>query len=46
MKKVYANLHTWWGVVWFVWGAQSVIELPAGSTAALGLQAGDQIIIT
>jgi uncharacterized membrane protein (UPF0127 family) len=46
VKKVYANLHTWWGVVWFVWGAQSVIELPAGSTAGLGLQPGDQIIIT
>jgi uncharacterized membrane protein (UPF0127 family) len=45
VKKVYARLAPWWGVVWFVWGAQSVIELPAGSTAELGLQPGDQIRI-
>lgn len=45
VRKVYANLPAWWGVVWFVWGAQSVLELPAGSTSALGLQRGDQILI-
>jgi uncharacterized membrane protein (UPF0127 family) len=45
VKKVYVNLPAWWGVVWFVWGAQSVIELPAGSTAELGLQVGDRILI-
>lgn len=45
VKKVYSRLPPWYGVVWFVWGAQSVIELPAGSTSALGLQPGDQILI-
>jgi uncharacterized membrane protein (UPF0127 family) len=46
VKKVYSKLPPWWGVVWFTWGAQSVLELPAGSTAELGLQPGDQIRIT
>jgi uncharacterized membrane protein (UPF0127 family) len=46
VKKVYTNLPPWWGVVWFVWGAQSVIELPAGSTAGIDLQPGDQIAIS
>lgn len=45
VKKVYTRLPPWWGVVWFVWGAQSVLELPAGSTADMDLQAGDQIRI-
>lgn len=45
VKKVYSRLPPWWGVVWFVWGAQSVLELPAGSTAEMGLQPGDQIAI-
>jgi uncharacterized membrane protein (UPF0127 family) len=45
VKKVVENLPPWWGVVWFVWGARSAIELPAGSTAAFGLQRGDQILI-
>ena len=29
VKKVYRKLPAWWGVVWFVWGAESVLELPA-----------------
>jgi uncharacterized membrane protein (UPF0127 family) len=45
VKKVHANLPPWWGVVWFTWGATSVIELPAGSTAEVGLEPGDQILI-
>ena len=45
VKRVYQRLHAWWGVVWVVWGAHSVLELPAGSTAALGLQPGDEISI-
>jgi uncharacterized membrane protein (UPF0127 family) len=45
VRKVYRNLPAWWGVVWFVWGARSVLELPAGSTAAFDLQRGDEIHI-
>ena len=46
VSKVYRRLPRWWGVVWFVWGARSVLELPAGSTSAIDLQKGDQIIIS
>jgi uncharacterized membrane protein (UPF0127 family) len=46
VKKVYSKLPPWYGVVWFVWGAQSVLELPAGSTADFGLQPGDEIHIS
>ena len=45
VRKVYPKVHPWWGVVWFVWGAHSVLELPPGSTADLGLKRGDQIAI-
>jgi uncharacterized protein len=45
VKKVYRNLPPWWGVVWFEWGAHSVLELPPGSTAGIDLQRGDQIVI-
>jgi uncharacterized membrane protein (UPF0127 family) len=45
VKKVYPRLPAWWGVVWIEWGAHSVLELPAGSTASLGLLAGDEISI-
>jgi uncharacterized membrane protein (UPF0127 family) len=45
IRKVYPIVPAWWGVVWFVWGAQSVLELPPGSTADLGLKRGDQIKI-
>ena len=41
VKKVYVRLSPWWGIVWFVRGASSVLELPAG--AAQGLQVGDQL---
>jgi len=46
VRKVYRRLPAWWGVVWVVWGAHSVIELPPGSTAGIDLERGDQIIIT
>jgi uncharacterized protein len=46
VKKVYPRLPAWWGVVWIEWGADSVLELPAGSTAAIGLKPGDQVSIT
>jgi hypothetical protein len=42
---VYRKLPAWWGVVWFVWGAESVLELPPGSTADIDLQRGDQILL-
>jgi uncharacterized protein len=45
VKKVYPNLPAWYGVVWLVWGAQSVLELPAGSTAEIDLKQGDQILL-
>jgi uncharacterized membrane protein (UPF0127 family) len=45
VKKVYPRLPAWWGVVWIEWGAHSVLELPAGSTASLGLLSGDEISI-
>ena len=46
VRKVYRKLPAWYGVVWFVWGARSVLELPAGSTADIDLQRGDQIVIS
>jgi uncharacterized membrane protein (UPF0127 family) len=45
VRKVYRKLPAWWGVVWFEWGAHSVLELPPGSTADIDLQRGDQVII-
>ncbi len=45
VKKVYPKLPAWWGVVWVEWGAHSVLELPPGSTANIGLEPGDQISI-
>lgn len=45
VKKVYAKVPAWWGVVWFVWGAESVLELPPGSTADIDLRKGDQILL-
>jgi uncharacterized protein len=45
VKKVYPSLPPWSGVVWLVWGAHSVLELPAGSTAEIDLQPGDQILL-
>lgn len=45
VKKVFPNLPPWWGIVWLVWGAHSVLELPAGSTAELGLKQGDQVLL-
>jgi uncharacterized membrane protein (UPF0127 family) len=45
VKKVYSKVPAWWGVVWFVWGAESVLELPPGSTADIDLKKGDQILL-
>lgn len=46
VKKVFRTLPAWRGVVWVVWGAHSVLELPPGSTDGIDLQSGDQILIT
>jgi uncharacterized protein len=46
VKKVYRQLPAWWGVVWFEWGAHSVLELPPGSTTGIDLRPGDQILIS
>jgi uncharacterized protein len=46
VRKVYPKLPPWYGVVWFVWGARSVLELPPGSTADLDLKQGDEIHIS
>jgi len=46
VRKVYRRLPQWWGIVWFVWGAHSVLELPAGSTADIDLNRGDQVVIS
>jgi uncharacterized membrane protein (UPF0127 family) len=45
VKKVYRKLPAWWGVVWFVWGAESVLELPSSSTSDIDLRPGDQILL-
>jgi uncharacterized membrane protein (UPF0127 family) len=45
VRKVYRELPAWYGVVWWEIGARSVLELPPGSTAAIDLQKGDQIVI-
>jgi uncharacterized protein len=46
VKKVYRKLPPWWGVVWFEWGAHSVLELPPGSTTDIDLRRGDQVLIS
>lgn len=37
------GLRPWRGVVWWVRGAKSAIELPAGTIEATGLHAGDHV---
>ena len=44
VKKVYQRLGRW-RVVPLVWGAHSVLELPAGSLQALGLERGEQLTV-
>ncbi len=43
VKRVYRRVPPWYGVVWIVWGAQKVVELPAGSLEGLELPAGEQL---
>ncbi|MEX2546510.1 MAG: DUF192 domain-containing protein [Chloroflexota bacterium] len=37
------HLAPWRGVVWWVRGARSTVELPAGSLAAAGVRRGDYV---
>jgi len=43
VKKLYRRVPPWYGVVWLVWGAAKVVELPAGSTEGLDLPPGEQL---
>lgn len=43
VRKVYRRLPPWIGVVWLVWGAEKVVELPAGSLDGLHLERGHQL---
>ena len=43
VKRVYRHLPPWRGVVWLVWGAHKVIELPAGTLDGMDLQVGEQM---
>ena len=40
---VHANLRPWTGVVWYARGADSCLELPAGTAAASATAVGDAI---
>lgn len=42
VKRVYRALPPW-RLTTFVWGAQSVLELPPGSLAGTGTTVGDQL---
>jgi uncharacterized protein len=43
VRKVYRRLPPWIGVVWLVWGAEKVVELPAGTLDGLDLPRGHQL---
>ncbi len=42
---VRASLRPWTGVVWWVRGADGVLELPAGTAAATGTVVGDVVVL-
>jgi uncharacterized membrane protein (UPF0127 family) len=44
--KTYRRLPRWIGLVPLVWGADSVLELPAGTVDGLELKKGDEVLIT
>jgi uncharacterized membrane protein (UPF0127 family) len=44
--KTYRRLPRWIGLVPLVWGADSVLELPAGTVDGLALKKGDEVLIT
>ena len=41
--RVYRRLRPWIGIAPLVWGAHSVVELPAGTCEGLPLPKGDQL---
>jgi uncharacterized membrane protein (UPF0127 family) len=43
--KTYRRLPRWVGLVPLVWGADSVLELPAGTVDGLALTKGDNVVI-
>ena len=43
--KVYERVAPWYGVVWIVWRAHSVLELAAGRAREIGIEKGDEIRI-
>jgi uncharacterized membrane protein (UPF0127 family) len=43
--KTYRRLPQWIGLVPLVWGADSVLELPAGTVDGLDLKKGDEVLI-
>ena len=45
IKKVYRRLPPWLGMVWWVWGAVRVVELPAGTLDGLELPPGEPLEI-
>jgi hypothetical protein len=42
---VHANLRAWTGIVWYARGADSCLELPAGTSAATGTRPGDVVML-
>jgi uncharacterized protein len=43
VKRVYHKVPPWYGVVWLVWGAEKVVELPAGTLEGIDLPVGEQM---
>jgi uncharacterized protein len=43
VKRLYRRVPPWYGVVWIVWGAEKVVELPAGSLDGVELPKGEQL---
>jgi len=43
VKRVYRRVPPWYGVVWIVWGAEKVVELPAGALDRVELTPGEQM---
>jgi uncharacterized membrane protein (UPF0127 family) len=43
VKRIYRRVPPWYGVVWLVWGAHKVVELPAGSLEPHDLPVGEQL---